>query len=344
MGKNDDDELIGSGAIRDLADGTELIVRPKAQLRSLDDAIQGGIALAEAKPTLNPVMTGYVELDAKMYRYAPKQVTILAADAGVGKSTFATQAALHAGNCGHGAGYLNLEMPEEMFGLRTAANFASLSVSKAAAGQLDDEQKDSLRAQGKLLRPAAKNVLIANRREHRTAAAVREFCADAKQQLAAQGKTLRLVIIDHILKILVNVRDSDTDGQGKARSELLTQIADEFDVHVLGLIHITRDASKLGKMPTKNDIAGSAWFDRDADNILIFHQKRNPDGTFVKGPNYKPEKGILSAQKVRWGSPFAIEIEYKAGHFFAWDINRKPAQLPEPPKEYFDRFSDPEAP
>jgi len=86
-------------------------------------------------------------------------------------------------------------------------------------------------------------------------------------------------------------------------------------VHVLALVHVTRDASKGGKMPTKNDLASSAWFDRAADNIIIFHQKRDPDGKFAKS-----SPAVLSLQKARWGEPNAVSIEYQGGFFYPWTL------------------------
>lgn len=72
-------------------------------------------------------------------------------------------------------------------------------------------------------------------------------------------------------------------------------------------------------MPTKNQLASSAWFDRDPDNILIFHQKRNAaDGTFTKDAPAK-----LSCQKARWGEPFAVDLEYRKGFFYPWSLERR---------------------
>ena len=78
-------------------------------------------------------------------------------------------------------------------------------------------------------------------------------------------------------------------------------------------------------MPTKNDLASSAWFDRSADNVLIFQQPRTPDGTFTGG------KAKMSCQKSRWGEPFAVEFEYQNGFFYPWMLGADSA-----PKSVFD--------
>jgi len=317
-GAEDDKDKAKAGRLsNDPLDGTEPIA-PK--LTTLNDAMKGGAEIMFAGKPVNPLRMGFDDLDEGMRRYGPKEVTMLAADSGVGKSTLSTQAALHVAACGYGVVYFNLEMPDEMYGLRTGANFAKVSVGKAAASELETGDINKMINAFQELSEPAKRIKLGNPREHRTAAAMKALCAEAKLQLEQEGTPLRLVVVDHVLQVLVPVKSNDKDGQGQARADLMKEIAEEFGVHVLALIHITRDGSKSGKMPTKNDLAGSAWFDRHADNIFIFHQKRNLDGTFVKNI-----PATLSVQKCRWGSPFAIELEYMGGFFFPWALGKREA-------------------
>ena len=308
----DDNEKQRRKALGHPLDGTE----PVTRLTRMNDAMKLGFQMSVAGQPVNPLRTGFRELDERMRRYGPKEVTMLAADSGIGKSTIATQTALHTGACGHGAVYINLEMPDEMFGLRTGANFAKLPVKKAAAGELNKLDISRLGDAFRELKDPAKRIVLGNAREHRSIAAIKELCREAKRQLENEGAPLKLIIVDHILQVLVSVKN-DKDAEGKARADMLKELAEDLDVHVIALVHVTRDGSKGGKMPTKNEMASSAWFDRHADNIFIFHQKRSPDGTFA--PN---AKAMLSAQKCRWGSPFAVELEYKQGFFFPWQLDR----------------------
>ena len=317
MGTRDDDELLASGEVRDPSDGT-VAVEPRKKAPRLYDAMKKGFAMSVAPRPVNPMMSGFTEIDAGMRRYGAKEFTMLAADSGIGKSTLATQWALHAASCGHGVIYLNLEMAFEMYGLRAGANFARLPIGKAAAGELNPNDIATLAEKFTILKEPVKRIAVGNRKDHRTTKAIADFCAETKVELESEGAPLKLIVVDHILQVMVNVRSGDKDAEGKARSDLLKSLASDLDVHVLALVHITRDGSKHGKMPTKNDMASSAWFDRDADNIFIFHQKRNPDQTFASN------KATLSAQKCRWGSPFAVELEYDRGQFYPWALGEMP--------------------
>lgn len=290
----------------------EPVPRP-ARLPRMSDALVDADKLRKAGAPQNPLRSGFVELDAAMTHWGPGEVTMLAADSGIGKSTLGTQFALHASNARNGGVYFNLEMPSASFGLRAAANFTRLKPKKVMAGKLDEDEDGRFTVALEALRLAASRIVLGNQMEHRTTAAIRSLCERAKAELDSEGTPLSYVVIDHVLQILVKARSDDKDGAGKERADLLKEIAESLKVHVLALVHITRDGSKSGKMPTKNDLASSAWFDRHADNILIFHQRRDSDGTFLRDV-----PAILSCQKSRWGEPASVSLTYQGGFFYPW--------------------------
>jgi replicative DNA helicase len=293
----------------------EAITGVRTKLPRMRGAVASGLGLLSRERAKIPLQSGFAELDDNVIELGDKEVTMLAADAGVGKSTIAAQFALHAGRCGYGVVYFNLEMPEEKFGLRTVANFVGVKSKRAMTGRVTDHERALLMGGGETLAIPADHIVVGNMREHRTPGAMRELCAKAKAELEAEGFPLKLIVIDHVLQILVNVKN-DKDAEGKARADIIKELAESFNAHLVALVHITRDASKHGKMPTKNDLASSAWFDRHADNILIFHQPRNKDGTFIPGTPAK-----LACQKSRYAEPFAIELEYQAGFFYPWRLD-----------------------
>ena len=290
-----------------------LIVRPKVPRMS--DAFEAAGRMISRGPLVNPLRTGFDDLDFGIKQLGSKEFTMLAADSGIGKSTIATQIALHVGAAGHGVVYLNLEMSEEMYGLRTAANFAQLPTQRVASHDLSPTEHSRLAQGFSTLFGPAKRIALGNRRDHRAIPAIHQFCQESAKVLADEGAPLKLIIVDHILQVLVKAKN-DKDKEGKERTDLLKDLGEAHDAHVIALVHITREGSKGGTMPTKNDMASSAWFDRDPDNILVFHQKRNQaDGTFEKGA-----KARLSCQKARWGEPFAIELDYEKGFFYPWSL------------------------
>lgn len=313
MKKEDDSDLNKRGAMGDPFDGT-VPVAVKQPLSRMSKAFGDGFLMAIAPKPPNPLRTGFPDLDKGLRRMGPGEVTMLAADSGIGKSTLVTQMALHTAACGHGVVYLNLEMSTEMYGLRTVANFMRLPTGKTAAGELDDEQAARFKDGFSTLLEPAHRIVMGNASEHRTIPSIKKLVAEAARDLEAEGTPLKLVVVDHILQVLVSVKN-DKDAEGKARADLLKELATTYGVHVIALVHVTREGSKEGKMPTKNQLASSAWFDRHPDNILVFHQKRAPDGTFAK-----EAKAMLACQKSRWGEPFAVELEYQGGFFYPWGL------------------------
>lgn len=308
--RDDNDRLRDGDLSLDPDEGTTVMQAPPAPVAKMSDALADAYGAVLQGPPLTPLSSGFVDIDTEIPHFAPRQVTMLAADSGVGKSTVATQFALHGSAQKHGVIYFNLEMDPGMFGLRTTANFAKLPVRL----NLDAEQHARFKAGLVTLARPASRIALGNRKDHRTIPAIKKFCEQAKAELDAKGFPVSLIVIDHVLEVMVSVKN-DKDAEGKARADMLKELAETFNAHVLALVHITREGSKLGTMPTKNSLASSAWFDRAADNIMILHQKRSPDGTFAP---HTP--AILSCQKSRWGKPFRVELEYQGGMFFPWRL------------------------
>ncbi len=322
MSKDWSDIKREGGTLPDPEDVVEQVQAKPARSPRMSDALADGYRLILAGRPANPLCTGFPEVDAGLRALGPNEVTILAADAGVGKSTLSTQIAMHGAACGHGGVYLNLEMSPEMYGVRTSTNYSGLSIKRALNGEFTSTEHNHLATGLSTIGAICNRVILGNQNEHRSVAAIKKAIEVWARELEADGTPLSLVVVDHVLQVLVQAKADDKDGAGKERADLLKWIASTFKVHVLAVIHVTRDASKGGKMPTKNDIASSVWFDRHADNVGIFHQWRSPDGTFDKS-----KKAKLSFPKVRWGDgPFACELEFQKGFFYPWNLLPRGAQ------------------
>lgn len=281
--------------------------------RLMQDALKSATKMLLAPPPTDILLTGFPDIDRELKPLGEGEITMLAADSGVGKSTLSTQIAFHAAACKYGVVYLNLEMAEEMYGLRTMANYAGVSVKRAYDRTASPDEFNRLFGLAQELTPHSRRIVLGDQSNHRAIPAIKKLCADASEWFLNQGERLRLIVVDHVLQVLVSVKN-DKDAEGKARADLLKELADTHKCHVLALVHVTREGSKTGKMPTKNQLASSAWFDRHADNIWVFHQARKPDGTFAGG------NAQFSCQKARWGSPFSAELEYRMGFFWPWSL------------------------
>jgi len=282
--------------------------------RTLADAVQSGMAHLAKGPPVNPVLTGFRDFDLRITPLEPKQLTILGADQGSGKSTAALQITLRAAAKGHSVVYLNLEMPEESLGIRTVANYAQVPTGRVFRGEAGQDEWTRITNAAKEIWGPSHRIALGNRSDHAEAGAAARFCAQARETAAKRGEPLALIVVDHALMLSMPGNHRDVDSAGKARADWLKNLAEANNCHVLALLHITRAAATQGSMPSLNQLASSAWFARHADNVWILHTPRGPDHTFTGAPTK------LACQKGRYGDTPVVELEYRCGVLWPWTL------------------------
>ncbi|MFM9863595.1 MAG: DnaB-like helicase C-terminal domain-containing protein [Micropepsaceae bacterium] len=232
------------------------------------------LSAAEEAPTLK---FGLARLDEITGGLRPKELVIVGARPGMGKTAFAGHVALSAAKQGSAVAFFSMEMAAAAITLRliTAEAFAdgrSTAYAELRRGRIPADEGHALfeaearlRAlplyihEGRQLTPSG--LLLAARR--------------AQKKLRDTSTPLGLVIVDHIQKIRP---DRDCRGNKVAEmteiSDAMQKMAGALNVPVIALSQLNRAVeSREGKRPELADLRESGAIEQDADLVLLLFRE-----------------------------------------------------------------------
>lgn len=228
-----------------------------------------------------PLRTGNPDLDRLIRGLRRKNLVIIGAHSGVGKSALATNIAahvkLHEQRDGKPSGVLifSLEMGADEYIERMAC-----SIARVDSRKLDQEHKASItREEGQrfieALRQLDRSDLVIDERSDITMAQIRATARKVAAQFRRAGTPLRLILIDYAQIV-------SADGTSKRRSENREQevavvgreakkMAKELDLVVLLLAQLNDDSAKEKRKPRVKDLRESKALLQDADKVILIH-------------------------------------------------------------------------
>ena len=228
-----------------------------------------------------------------------KELVIVGARPGMGKTAFAGHLALEAAKQGRGVAFFSMEMAASAIALRLIAAHAfalgaGVPYDEACRGRINARQRQALIEaelslaalplfihEGRQLTPSG--LLIAAKR--------------AQKRLAGTPTPLGLILVDHIQKIRP---DRDCRGNKVAEmteiSDALQKMAGALDVPVVALSQLNRAVeSREGRRPELADLRESGAIEQDADLVLLLYreayyvQKREPHREHPDWPEWLAE-------------------------------------------------------
>ncbi len=228
-----------------------------------------------------------------------KELIIVGARPGMGKTAFAGHVALSAAKQGRSVAFFSMEMAAAALTLRliTAEAFAAgrtIAYSELRRGRMPETEMAALLEaearlhglplyihEGRQLTPSG--LLLAAKR--------------AQKKLRDTVAPLGLVVVDHIQKIRP---DRDCRGNKVAEmteiSDALQKMAGTLDVPVLALSQLNRAVeSRADRKPELADLRESGAIEQDADLVLLLYreayyvQKREPHRADPEWPNWFAE-------------------------------------------------------
>jgi replicative DNA helicase len=226
--------------------------------------------------SLAGVTTGFRDLDARTGGFQRGELVILASRPGMGKSALAVSSARQSAEAGHTAIYFSLEMTAAALSGRALTDVIfdprdPIAYSDAAAGRLSKPQAQRIIDAQREFRPLFEIEPQGGLSVSQIAARSRKY----QQALARKGKTLDLVIVDH----LHLVRASDR-YRGNATAELteisgaLKALAKDMNVPVVALAQLNRAVEgRDTKRPTLADLRQSGSIEQDADLVLMLYRE-----------------------------------------------------------------------
>lgn len=224
-----------------------------------------------------------------------KQLVVLAARPGMGKTAVALSLSLGTAMDGRGTLYVSLEMGSEELTARMMADLSfddrrPIALSELLDDGVDQWIIDRAVAYGNRISKFPLQIEdVAHMSIGRLAMVVRRH----KRRLAAKGIQLEVVVVDY-LQLLSGSRAPE--GRVQEISEIsrgLKAIAKENDVAVIALSQLNRDVEKRSdKRPNLADLRESGQIEQDADVVLFLLR----DEYYLRQNEPAPN----SAERVNW--------------------------------------------
>ena len=215
------------------------------------------------------IPTGLAAFDEISGKLRPKELVVIAAESGGGKSTFALQIADHVSALGHAVAIFSLEMDRSEIIASMVSDSAGVPSKRIREMDALDPREHSqwtgaMNAMGQ--RPIFiydhQSLALAEVRSH-----LRSVVARTKPGM------LKLVVLDYLR--LFNLSDLDTEEQ--AISEFVRgckMLAKQFDCVVLLLAQFNRETSKnQGQRPTVKNLKGSSGIEHNANKIWFIYRQ-----------------------------------------------------------------------
>lgn len=241
-----------------------------------DIAYQYLCELEEVKQANAGIMTGISSVDTIIGKTLPGEVLVVAARPGCGKTAIALQIAEH--NSGHGAVFfVSLEMVDKELMSRTLCRMAGVDSKILRNAGTSKERAEAIAAIRDTMQ-TIRDMPLYVWSPH--TATIQQIRSKAKYVKAAHG--LRMIVVDYIQIIHVagDSRRNDRHLQISEITRMLKEMAKEFDVPVVALAQLNRDASN--KKPEISNLRESGSIENDADIVLMLHHERDAKGRVEK--------------------------------------------------------------
>lgn len=298
--------LSAAGQIADLAynhkelSRDELEVQAHRVLMGLSNGNgKDGLLLAEAITEFIPelqeylngqrdvwgVPTGLCDLDTYIGGLAYGEMTLIAADPAMGKTSLAMTVAFHAASQNYAGVIFSLEMKRRQLMLRFFAERGDVDTATIRRGKMTPPQIEKMWDSV----DRVSNIPLWIYDEPKDTAAIQRDIMRLSRRLEAQGSKLHFAIVDYS-DLLTDKHENEVVRQ-KHLSHNLKIVAKRTGV-AMGVVHtLTRDAAKQEEPPELHHLGwGRAW-EFDAHTVLFpFFSKKRCD-----------QKGLIKVGKYRDG-------------------------------------------
>jgi len=200
-----------------------------------------------------------------------KQIIVLAARPGMGKTAVALSYSIGAAMNGHGVLYVSLEMSAAELGMRQAADICfdgrgGVRYSDIVNQELSEADYQRLRQAREI---AADLPLVIEDESALSAARLKMLVRRYVRRFEAKGERLDLIVVDY-MQLLSAGKGKNTYETISEVSMTLKEIAKEFDLAVIALAQLNREVEKRpGKRPQLSDLKESGQIEQDADAVMF---------------------------------------------------------------------------
>ena len=293
---------------------------------SYDKVLNKFEVISTDKNALRGVNTGFTKLDKITNGLQKSDFIVLAARPGVGKTTIGMNIIEHAALVDDRVcAVFSLEMPRIQLAQRLLCSYARVSMSKALAGELtQNDWKKLWKASAEL----KKAKIYIDDSSKITPAEILSKC----RRLKARKEGLDIVMIDYIQLMGSgdNRREENRQQEIATITRNLKIMAKELDVPVLALSQLRRISSK--EEPQLSDLRESGAIEQDADMVMFIHR---PDVAAteeeIKSGKVVKDAADLIIAKHRNGELGRVKLRFRGDQVRY--VNPPPGFLPEEPAE-----------
>lgn len=226
----------------------------------------------------------------------PKQLIILAARPGIGKTAVALSYAIGAAQREHGVLFISLEMSSVELTARMGADLcftgdAGIPFARIRDNRLSEEERQQLSFAGQRFGTHPFQLVDAG---SLTVGRVRRLVRRHKRRMEAQGHKLELVVVDYLQLLSPDQRARSAYEAISEISRTLKQIAKDVNVAIIALAQLSREVEKRpDKRPQLSDLRDSGQIEQDADTVLFltrqeyYHRMTEPHPDSPEWPQWK---------------------------------------------------------
>jgi len=231
------------------------------------DAIERVEARHRGEESVTGVPSGFIDLDAKIGRFQPSDLIIVAARPSMGKTALCLNIAAHAGIVGQvPVAIFSLEMSREQLVERLLATESFTDLWRLRTGKLrDDDYPKISRAAGVL---GGAQIWI----DDTPAPNLLELRSKARR-MKAEHK-IGLFIIDYLQLLPGPARADNRQAEISFISRSLKALARELRTPVIALSQLSRAPEQRGgdRRPMLSDLRESGAIEQDADLVLLIYR------------------------------------------------------------------------
>lgn len=247
--------------------------------------------LAKNAGKLPGIPTGFSTVDTFLSGLNDSDLIILAANTGVGKTSFALNICANAAkSSGKAVVVFSLEMSNEQLALRLISSESLVDSGKLRTGLLSEDEWVSIAHASENL--ANTKIYLADS----TGVTVNEMKAKCRRL----GEDIGLVVIDYLQLVQSGIRTDNRAAEVAAISRALKIMAKDLNVPILCLSQLSRESDKKERRPRLSDLRESGAIEQDADVVMILYRE-NPE---------TPETVKLLIEKNRHGSTGEIDLHW----------------------------------
>jgi replicative DNA helicase len=238
-----------------------------------NSAVSCGVTLAEAVKNVSEkanrlskgdltdyIRTGVLSIDRLITGFTRKTMSVIGARPSVGKSALGLTLTANMLSANHNVGFISVEMSETECVERLMQVYSGVSIDEFKKTPVNKDKLNHFNTTGQGI-AQLKNLEIV-RTTDRTIMNIRSIARSMKRKMP----DLDIIFIDYLQKITGTGKGQEKRNDVGEVSNILTDLANDLDIHVCCLAQLNRNSSETPKMM---DLKESGEIEQDASYILL---------------------------------------------------------------------------